>query len=975
MPLTLVLGPANSAKAGEVLGAYAASASRGALLIVPTVPDVEHYTLELANRGAVLGSVLTFGGLTAEIARRARSPAVRLSALQRERVLARVVARAELGPLAGSAQASGFASSVGELIAELQRSLVTPQRFAVALRAWAAQDERRTAYARDLSSLYLAYSVELNRLGRVDAELQAWQALDALRAAPGRWGAVPVFLYGFDDLHGLERDAVRTLSTVAGAQVTVSLTYEPDRAALSARAPVVEELRGLAHRVLGLPPAEDYYEPGSRVALHHLERNLFAPAPTRIDPGPTIGLLEAGGERAEAELVGAEVLALLRSGVPGEQIAVVYRSLQRSAPVIEHVFHRYGIATATRHQVPWGSTALGREVLALLRCARLSEHEARAEDLLTYLRSPGRLERLEVADGLELVLRRGGLRTAAQARERLGWKLEEIDRLRTTEDLTGELARQARALFAAPHRNGAPALGPDQELDARALAVLLASLSELEELGDEVSGAELIEILSAQRVRAGLGVCTGAVLLAEPLEIRARRFRAVFVCGLQEGEFPAPGRSEPFLSDERRWELAAASGLVLAAQEDALARERYLFYSCLSRASERVVLSYRSSDEEGNLALASPFLTDVADLLVEDWSQRRRHRLLSDVVWESRSAPTAAERARSLAAATAPIGSSAGLAGEAAGSRGRLGGAALGQVRHVEIVSAGALESYGECPVKWLVERELAPVRFGPEPDPLARGSYIHTVLEELLRRLDGPVTGATLADANRILDAVLSESSTAAGDAVAAGCPPGLRAGALRAIEADLRRYLEHEAAAECGWDPQGIELRFGFRDEAGSLPALELGTGPERVRLRGVVDRVDVDRGRGQAIVRDYKSGRARPEHQGARWRPARRLQVALYMLAVRDLLGLEPVAGLYQPLSGGDLRARGVFLEGAEIGGGMVRTDARSSQELGTELEAAAAEALSLTAALRRGELTPCPQTCSRDGCRYPGICRAG
>jgi hypothetical protein len=44
MPLTLVLGPANSAKAGEVLGAYRAEAARAALLVVPTRADAEHYT-------------------------------------------------------------------------------------------------------------------------------------------------------------------------------------------------------------------------------------------------------------------------------------------------------------------------------------------------------------------------------------------------------------------------------------------------------------------------------------------------------------------------------------------------------------------------------------------------------------------------------------------------------------------------------------------------------------------------------------------------------------------------------------------------------------------------------------------------------------------------------------------------------------------------------------------------------------------
>jgi hypothetical protein len=25
------------------------------------------------------------------------------------------------------------------------------------------------------------------------------------------------------------------------------------------------------------------------------------------------------------------------------------------------------------------------------------------------------------------------------------------------------------------------------------------------------------------------------------------------------------------------------------------------------------------------------------------------------------------------------------------------------------------------------------------------------------------------------------------------------------------------------------------------------------------------------------------------------------------------------------------------------------------------------------LRAGEIAPCPETCSRQGCRYPGICR--
>ncbi len=965
MPLTLVLGPANSAKAGAVLGAYGTAARQGALLVVPTALDAEHYARELAAQGAVIGSVLTFPGLSAEIARRTGYAPARLSALQRERVLRTVVSRLRFAVVDRSAAAPGFAAAAGELIAELQRALIAPQRFEGALRAWALVDQpRREGYARDLASLYREYVGELERIGRVDSELHGWRALDALRADPRRWGEDSVYVYGFDDLTALQRDAIETLARVVGVQVTVSLTYEPARVALSARAPIAEELRAIAAQTRELPALDEYYEPGSREALHHVERSLFESGAERVDPGAAVRLLEAGGERAEAELVAAEVLDLLRAGVPAEEIVVVCRSLGRSAALLEHVFARYGIALAGRQRVPLTHTALGRSVRALARCAVLGER-AQADDLLDYLRSPGLVRRLEVVDALESSVRREGIHSAPAARARLGWELPEIDALATAGDQARELAWQARRLFAAPHRGDAPLLAANEELDARALAALLRAVAELEELGDTVSGPELLELLDGLEIVADPGVRVGAVLLAEPLAIRARRFRAVFVCGLNEGEFPQAGAGEPFLSDEHRHELALASGLRLAGGENALDRERYLLYACVSRATEQIVFSYRSSDEEGNLALPSPFVADLAELFVPEWTERRRRRLLADVVWDAAAAPTERELVRARAASRSGTGEA-----EPELER-RLGAVALGHVRHREVVSGGALESFGDCPVKWLVERELSPALLEPDPDPLARGSYMHTVLEEVIGRLGSSVTPDSLGDAVRILEEVVAEMPPT----IAPGRPEAVRAAALRTIEADLRRYLEHEAVDGCGWEPQGLELRFGFEGEEGALPAVTLGAGgPSEVRLRGVIDRVDVDpRGSGRAIVRDYKSGSQRPEHPAARWQPERRLQVALYMLAVRRLLGLEPVAGLYQPLGGGDLRARGVYLEGAPVGARVVDRDARTPEELEELLREAEERAVALAARLATGELTPCPQTCSRDGCRYPGICR--
>ena len=977
MPLALVLGPANSAKAGEVLGGCAAAAGQGALLVVPNRQDVHTYARELAERGAVLGgAVVTFAGLIEEIGRRSSYRPARLSALQRERVVRRALARADLRVANRSQSAPGFATAALRLVSELERSLITPERFSHALRSWAIRDSRRRDYAHDLATVYNIYARELRRRQRVDGELFAWGAIDALAAQPELWGGAPVFVYGFDDLTPAELYALQTLSGPAGAAVTVSLTWEPERVALRARGEAVQALRAQADSVRELPALADYYEPGAGAVLHHLERHLFEPGPVeRRNPGAAVRLLEAGGERAEIELVAAEVLALLDRGVSASEIAVIYRSVRRSGGLVRRVFEHWGIPATMRSETQFGHTALGRGLIALARCALLGAERVSAAELITYLRTPGAVSRPEFADGVEATVRREGIRTVAEARARTGLRLAELDLLAHARDPLQELGRQARRLFSSHRRGLAPVLDRSEELDGRALAVLLRALDQLSELHERLSATDLLEMLEQIAVPVGEAGPDDAVLVAEPLETRARRFRVVFVCGLQESEFPHPGRPDPFLSDELRRELAAivparddGGALHLRAREDTLEHERYLFYASVTRATEQVVLSYRSSDEEGNIELPSPFIADVAELLDEDWPSRRRRRLLADVVWAREEAPTSRERWRTQAAhGTQP---------EPEGAWARaLGDEALAHVRHRRVVSAGALETYASCPVKWLVERELQPRPFAPDPDPIVRGSVIHAVLEKLYSRLPGRVTEQSLKEAQSLVGELLREHAGPVG----AGQPPAIKAGMVRSIEADLNRFLAVEARALDAWPASSLELRFGFDDDPGSLPALELAG---EVRVRGVIDRVDVepaeerDGGPGRrALVRDYKSGGTRPAHFGGHWQADRQLQVPLYMLAVRELLDVDPVGGFYQPLGGEDLRPRGVFLEGTPIGNLGVRTDCVTREELEDTLENTAATAVELAAGLRAGLLRPCPDTCSRFGCAHPGICRAG
>jgi ATP-dependent helicase/DNAse subunit B len=952
MPLTLITGPANAAKAGAVLDRFRAALPRDPVLVVPTFADVQHYQRELAAEGVVLGAeVVTFDWLVQAIAEATGVRGRALGPVARERVVRAAVADTRLEVLVRSAQAPGFAGAAGALFEELGRSLVGPARFAQALRDW----PEAPAHAAELASMFSAYHRRLESLGAVDREGLARTALDALRDRPAAWRARPVFLYGFDDLTALQRDAVETLAR--HADVCVALAYEPGRAAFADRAATVELLKPLAVRHELLEDRSEHYAANARDALHHLERGLFEPAPGRRPPNGAVRLLEAGGERAEAELVAAEILELTGSGVLPEDIAVLVRGGAAEAGVLGQVLESYGVPVSLERRIPLGRTRLGAGVLAAARAALPG---GTAADVLTWIRTPGRLADPDAADALEAHVRRAELSTADEVRRVMRRDLATDDgALVALATAAGEgaeafldaLVAESEAIWTAPHRRAAAVLGPDAAADARAAAALRTAAGELRALADDpaLAGgpADLLAALGDVRVREP--AVEGAVLVADPLAIRARRFRAVFVCGLQEGAFPRHPMPEPFLDDAARTSLARATGLVLARHEDVLARERYLLYAAVSRPEEVLFLSFRSSDEEGDPAQPSAFVDDVRGLFTDELWTRRGRRLLGEVTWPPAAAPTPHELRRARAVAEelpepVPLGAPQAEP-------------VLGLLAARDTEAARGLENFAGCGVRWLIESVLRPQRAEPDPEPMRRGSIAHAVLERVLRR-SGRLTPDSLPAALEELDAAMTEQRAHAG---------GTRARAsLRELEVDLRRLLRHEAESGPGLEPRWLEWSFGREgDEHGPLPleGAEMG-------VTGRVDRIDVDAG-GRALVRDYKG---RTVSAGARWAKDRRLQVALYALAVRELLGLETVGALYQPVGHRDVRARGLVRD--DVPGSYVNGDVVDGETLDAALDEARAIAARAAADIHAGRVKACPGSClPSGGCAYPGICRAG
>jgi ATP-dependent helicase/DNAse subunit B len=708
-----------------------------------------------------------------------------------------------------------------------------------------------------------------------------------------------------------------------------------------------------------------HYAAESRAALHHVERLLFEDeAPARIEPGGAISFHSAGGERAEVELAAARILELLRAGVEPGDVAVVFRDPARYSSLLEQVFGAYGIPYSIDRRLPFGHSALGRGLLALIRSATPA---GTADDLLTYLRTPGLLRVPGLADRLEADVRKEGAHRAEQARalwERDHWQLEELDRLaraRDTAAFVAELEARLVRLFAAPYERTAAVLSGPQLDEARALREAQKALAELRAvLGRQrVDSARVLRVLDQLEVNVGERPQPDRVQVATPEAIRARRFEVVFACGLQEGEFPRGASPEPFLSDEDRSAIATASGLVLPVREDRLDRERYLFYVCASRAERLLVLSSRSSDEEGNPQAESYFVEDVRDLL--DDGAELRTRSLSDVTWTAEDAPTAAEldRAHAAAGPRRPEPAPGQLTAEPL----------LDHLVAREAVSAGALEHFADCPVKWLVEDLLKPDELAPDPEAMVRGSYAHEVLQHTYRRLreetgSPRVTHANLADAERILVEELRDRRS---EFRLSPKQTRVRAAARR-LEFDLLRYLRSEADSDTRFEPAELELEFGF-GEGGEPVEIEGG-----LRLRGRIDRVDVNDG--MALVIDYKTGRSVDRYKVASWEPENRFQAALYMLVVERLLGLRAAGGVYVALASDDPRPRGmVAADVEELGSGYFDNDRLSSEAFRAKLDWALERIRETDARMRSGEICSRPDSCDwNGGCKYPSICRS-
>ena len=993
MPLKLITGPVNSGKAGLVREAVEEAAAEGLdpTLVVPTAADSDLLRRELAGRGVTAAVRVTgFRGLWEQMARRLGFEERPLSRFRLRRI-ARAVVDEELSAgrlkvLAGAARSPGFAPALVDFVEELEEARASTAKFEAAMEAWGAVAPAQAGYAAELSLLCRSYRERLSAIGSADESAFVAGLLGRLEDSPGAWGTSPVLFYGFDDFGLRQLDTIAALAGIPGVEVVVSFPFE-DREAFDARRWVFGRLEGLAgSEVERTGVSTSHYAQESAAALGGLERGLFRPEPESVAPGDAVEYLVGGGERAEMELVAARVARLLDEGTDPSRIAVAIRDLDTCFPLVEEVFAENGVPISMRRQVRVGDTPLVRGMLSLLACALCEQRDGAEGERL----APAFLRWLRVASGgaaagrvdrLEQELLRGKVTTLAQLEGR--WlELTGFDSnfaLDSLREAFGEgpargyrrAGEQARRLLAeACGAGAAPIMSGAEQVSARALGDLVTGFGELEWLvgvdpGFAPSVDDLVSELADREIEVGESVEAGAVTVAPPLALRARRVDALLVPRMQEGLYPKGGRDEPFLDERSRVavdEACREAGLAALWPQpapDRVAAERHLMHALLTRAERLLAGGHHLMTDLGEPVNPTLFQDDIDALF--DPAPGQVSRALGQIAWppaseEPRLAPS--DYQRGLAAVgpklpqPGPYDLPEGPAREALGSR--------------EQWSATSLEAYLRCPMGWLVDRYMRPGSLEPDADHLAFGSLVHEVLQELFstmpkesRRPSPENLPALRARLEEVVEEVGASSADPVVDLIR-------RRGARRAVGS----YLESAAASGSEFTPARFELEFG-----GDKEPVDLGGG---LLLAGKIDRVDVSGG--ESIIVDYKTGKLDAGYGARKAVAAGRLQGGLYALAYAAIdPDRPPVASLYQRVAAqGDLRPRGAVSRDCDPEReDLVRGDRIDPEAFAEALEEARTAAVEAIAAIRRGELEPTdPDNCAfgrGKGCAYPGICR--
>lgn len=944
--LRFILGRAGAGKTSRCLAEISGElrkdpAGPGMVFLVPEQAtfQTEHALLRHCP-GVLRAQVLSFRRLAYRVLLEAGG-AVRphIGELGKQMVLRALTnrRRGELQVFQRMAGLSGFGAKLAGVLAELKLYRLTPRDLQAAGTVLAQDDPLRDK----LGDLALLYGDLEDYLAGRYTDPDDYLALLAARAplAASLRGA-SFWLDAFAGFTPAEYLVLEAVLGVAG-RMTVALCLDPGEEgdlfinSRETRATLEFLARRTGHAVEPPLVLDDVPRLALFPACGHLERHFFRrPSPPWPDIPTGISLLAATDRRAEVEAAAREMVRLAREeGLRFREMLVLVRDLEPYRDLLTTVLADFQIPFFIDYKRPVAGHPLVELIRGALGCA-LEDWSFGA--VFRYLRTDlvnvaaDRVDELEnyvLAYGM-----RGGQWTTAWSRGSSPGAQELAARAdQTRRDVAGPLAALHRVLTQAPSVRemtgalygflvdlgvpgrleewAAAATDGGRLAEAAEHAQIFAAVVELfdqvvEALGEEaMSLAEYASVLEDGLAALRLGLIPPGldqVLVGSLDHSRNPEVRAAFVLGVNEGLLPARPPVGGFFTDAERERLAEAGMVLAPGARRRLLDEEYLVYLALTRASERLSVSYALAGEDG-AALAPSLVVHRLREMLPGLTEASPGGALDQV---TRPANTLSQLAVKLREAKA--------GGVLDDTWRAVYNWALGHWRQRLSVLTGALdyhnrekplprevcgtlfksplstavsrlEQFRACPFAHFLSYGLR-LRERPvyELSPPDLGQFFHQALHLVGLRLAARNWGdLTIAESTALVRQVTGELAPGLANEIL------LSTARYRHLIGKLGRLLERSVQALAEHDRRGdfrpvaLEAVFG---PGGELPLLvfDLGEGAS-LELAGRIDRIDRARdaaGREYLRIIDYKSGpvdlNLNEVYQGVR------LQLLVYLYA---------------------------------------------------------------------------------------------
>ncbi len=682
--------------------------------------------------------------------------------------------------------------------------------------------------------------------------------------------------------------------------------------------PVMEDLGD----IYVMPPGA--LSAGADALLRALRRRVGSAHFKQLEtPGthPETGFVLAPDPASEAREAVREVLRSLDAGCGIHEVAVFHGADISYRALLAHAFESAGIPISPMPGTPLSETPAGRAVLSLAELP-LNDYARTAvfdclglPPLREYLPSPDGDIHAQASPWLRLAREAGvtksidrwsrGVTTLISDRENYLARddLEEERREITAQELTQARALDSvmRGLFSRlePLRQRQPAnrfidsftATVRDYMDPKAEA-MESVVSQIEQLGtiDAVGGSfDLAGFVAA--LRANLdgayhrpGQLGEGILIADFRLAAGLSFRHVVLCGAYEGVFPASVAQEPLVEDRYWADLRHAGRPLLEDADLRQERARAAAQRAVSAATERLVWTAPlQAAGAGREHYPSQPMLEAARAHDASMGSASELRRAPDSAWLRRpSSPLAAmltgsatdvtearlrdavvaRRDRVPASDSHPLHRALDLLKARHGDAfsefdGNLSLFTGGDLVPSRGISPTSLEQYAACGMRYYLNSVL---RLRPPEDPQDRdtidprdkGTLVHQVLDTFLKAQQSrgrPGVNEAWTDTDREdLLAVFEAALNATRQRGRTGLDV-FAAHESRRLRAELATFLDRDTdfRLETGARPVAFEQAIPEQDYGG-------------IRLRGIVDRIDMTLDGRKAWVLDYKTGSLR-------------------------------------------------------------------------------------------------------------------